>query len=204
MGRYDEVYRRSIDDPQAFRSEAAGAIRWRRKWDRVLDQSNPARPCWFDGGELNTCENALDVHVEQGRGDQPALIWDSAVAGETVRYTYRELLQQVARFAGALRKLGVSQGDRDGTWPAIPAITSSATADISTPTLVRERIGPVAFFKQAAVVGKLPKTLSGKILRGTIRKIADAVPYIMPPTIEDPAALEETARTLASLGYPHK
>jgi propionyl-CoA synthetase len=70
--------------------------------------------------------------------------------------------------------------------------------------LVRERIGPVAFFKQAAVVGKLPKTRSGKILRGTIRKIADAVPYTMPPTIEDPAALEDMTRTLARLGYPHK
>ncbi len=112
MGRYDEVYRRSIDDPESFWSEAAGAIRWRRKWDRVLDKSNPARPRWFDGGELNTCENALDVHVEQGRCDQTALIWDSAVAGETARYTYRELLQHVARLAGALRKLGVDKGDR--------------------------------------------------------------------------------------------
>jgi propionyl-CoA synthetase len=112
MGRYDQVYRRSIDDPEGFWSEAAGAIRWRRKWDRVLDKSNPARPRWFDGGELNTCENMLDVHVEQGRGDQAALIWDSAVAGESARYTYRELLQHVARFAGALRKLGVDKGDR--------------------------------------------------------------------------------------------
>jgi propionyl-CoA synthetase len=70
--------------------------------------------------------------------------------------------------------------------------------------LVRERIGPVAFFKQAAVVGKLPKTRSGKILRGTIRKIADGIQYTTPATIEDPAALDDMSRTLSRLGYPRK
>jgi len=70
--------------------------------------------------------------------------------------------------------------------------------------LVRERIGPVAFFKQAAIVGKLPKTRSGKILRGTIRKIADGVEYATPPTIEDPAALDEMTRLLSRLGYARK
>ena len=70
--------------------------------------------------------------------------------------------------------------------------------------LVRERIGPVAAFKLAIVVARLPKTRSGKILRGTIRKIADGIEYQMPPTIEDPAAIEEMARVLEHLGYPHK
>src|SRR5260370_6082769 len=68
--------------------------------------------------------------------------------------------------------------------------------------LVRERIGPVAFFKTAAVVAKLPKTRSGKILRGTIRKIADGAQWTIPPTIGDPAALDERARALRRLGYP--
>ena len=68
--------------------------------------------------------------------------------------------------------------------------------------MVRERIGPVAFFKVAAVVPRLPKTRSGKILRGTIKKIADGVPYDMPATIEDPAVLEEITGSLARLGYP--
>ena len=112
MGRYDEVYRRSLQDPEAFWGEAARALRWRKPWDRVLDRSDPRWPRWFEGGELNTCENALDVHVESGRADQLALIWDSAVANQTVKYTYRELLQETARFAGALRRLGVGKGDR--------------------------------------------------------------------------------------------
>ena len=112
MGRYQEVYRRSLEDPEGFWAEAAGALRWRKKWDRVLDKASPRRPRWFDGGALNTCENALDVHVDAGRGDQLALVWDSAVTQATARYTYRELRAEVALFAGALRRLGVGQGDR--------------------------------------------------------------------------------------------
>ena len=112
MGRYQEVYRRSLEDPEGFWAEAAGALRWRKKWDSVLDKTSPRRPRWFDGGALNTCENALDVHVDAGRGDQLALVWDSAVTQATARYTYRELRAEVALFAGALRRLGVEKGDR--------------------------------------------------------------------------------------------
>jgi len=112
MGRYDEVFRRSLQEPETFWAEAARALRWRKRWNRVLDRDDPRRPRWFEGGELNTCENALDVHVESGRGDQVALIWDSAVANQTMKYTYRELLQETARFAGALRRLGAGKGDR--------------------------------------------------------------------------------------------
>jgi propionyl-CoA synthetase len=112
MGRYDEEFRRSLQDPEGFWGEAAKALRWRKGWDRVLDRDDPKHPRWFQGGELNTCENALDVHVESGRADQLALIWDSAVANQIAKYTYRELLQETARFAGALRKLGVGKGDR--------------------------------------------------------------------------------------------
>ena len=112
MGRYQDVYRRSLDDPQRFWGEAARALRWRKAPELVLDPSNPGKPRWFEGGELNTCENALDVHVENGRGDQVALVWDSAVANQVMKLTYRELLEHVARFGGALRSLGVEKGDR--------------------------------------------------------------------------------------------
>src|SRR5260221_7581008 len=112
MGRYDDVYRRSLQDPAGFWAEAADAIRWRRQWNRALDPASPKQPRWFDGGELNTCENAVDVHVDQGRADQLALIWDSAVTGAVAKYTYRELQREVATFAGGLRRLGVVKGDR--------------------------------------------------------------------------------------------
>jgi propionyl-CoA synthetase len=112
MGRFDEVYRRSLEEPEEFWAEAAAAIDWDEPWERVLDDSRAPFYRWFAGGRLNTCHNALDRHVENGRADQLALIYDSPVTGTTARFTYRELRDAVARFAGALRQLGVGQGDR--------------------------------------------------------------------------------------------
>ena len=109
---YDEVHARSLSDPESFWAEAAEAIHWTKRWERVLDDSNPPSYRWFTGGELNTCYNALDVHVENGRGDQPALIYDSPVTGAKRRYTYSGLRDEVARFAGVLAGLGVSKSDR--------------------------------------------------------------------------------------------
>ncbi len=112
MSNYAEAYRRSIEDPDGFWGEAAEAIHWDRKWDRVLDDSNKPFYRWFAGGMMNTCYNAVDRHVEAGRGDQAALIYDSPVTGSKKTYSYRELQDQVARFAGGLRSLGVDKGDR--------------------------------------------------------------------------------------------
>jgi propionyl-CoA synthetase len=111
MGRYEEIFQRSITDPETFWSEAAEAITWQRKWDKVLDGSNKPFYRWFSGGELNTCYNALDRHVEGGRAEQTALIYDSPVTKQIQKFTYRELLDQVSRFAGALKDLGVGKGD---------------------------------------------------------------------------------------------
>ena len=110
--RYDDVYKRSIEDPEGFWGEAAEAIHWTRKWDRVLDDSKAPFYRWFSGGELNTCYNALDFHVENGRADQPALIYDSPVTETKKTYTYAELRDEVARFAGVLADQGVKKGDR--------------------------------------------------------------------------------------------
>ncbi|HEX9576302.1 MAG TPA: AMP-binding protein, partial [Myxococcales bacterium] len=112
MGRYEEMFRRSLEDPDGFWSEAARPLRRRKKWERVLDKSRPDLPQWFQGGLINTCENALDVHVEGGRAEQLALIWDSAVTNSVAKFTYRQLRDEVALFAGALARLGVVKGDR--------------------------------------------------------------------------------------------
>jgi propionyl-CoA synthetase len=109
---YDAVYARWLSDPLSFWAEAAEAVHWHRKWDRVLDDSRPPFHRWFPGGQLNTCYNALDRHVEDGRADQPALIYDSPVTGTVQTLTYRELLDQVARFAGVLSAQRVQKGDR--------------------------------------------------------------------------------------------
>jgi len=121
MGPYEEAFRRSIDDPEGFWGEAAGAVDWYREPARILDDANPPFYRWFAGGELNTCHNALDRHVEGGRAEQPALVYDSPVTGTVRRFTYRELLDQVARFAGVLARLGVRKGDRVVVYmPMIP------------------------------------------------------------------------------------
>jgi propionyl-CoA synthetase len=112
MGRYAEAFRQSIDDPEAFWGTAAQGIEWYREPTVVLDKSDPPMYRWFADGILNTCFNAVDRHVRDGRGDQAALIYDSPVTGTSRVFTYRELLAEVARFAGVLRGLGVSAGDR--------------------------------------------------------------------------------------------
>ena len=111
MGKYDEIFQRSVTDPEAFWGEAAENISWYKKWDRVLDDSKKPFYRWFTGGEMNTCYNAVDRHVEAGRGDQTAIIYDSPVTKQVQKITYRELLDQVSRFAGALKDLGVVKGD---------------------------------------------------------------------------------------------
>jgi propionyl-CoA synthetase len=112
MGGYRDLFNASIADPAAFWADAARAVTWTREPQRVLDDSNPPFYRWFPDGELNTCANALDRHVASGRAEQPALIYDSPVTGSQRTYTYRELLDETARFAGALRGLGVGKGDR--------------------------------------------------------------------------------------------
>ena len=112
MGRFDEMYRHSLDDPEKFWAEAAAEIDWDEPWERVLDESRAPFYRWFAGGRLNSCHNALDRHVEGRRADQLALIYDSPVTGTTASFTYRELRDAVARFAGALVAEGVGRGDR--------------------------------------------------------------------------------------------
>ncbi len=110
--RYAQVYRRSLEDPEGFWAEAAAEIDWDRPWDITLDRDAAPSPRWFAGGELNTCYNALDRHADGGRGDQAALIYDSPVTGVVRSFTYAELRQQVALFAGVLHRRGVGRGDR--------------------------------------------------------------------------------------------
>jgi propionyl-CoA synthetase len=112
MTPYAETYRRALERPEAFWAEAAEAIDWEKRWDRVLDDSRPPFYRWFAGARLNTCWNAVDRHVAAGRGERVALIWDSPVTGQIARFTYRELRDRVARFAGVLAGLGVKTGDR--------------------------------------------------------------------------------------------
>ncbi len=111
-GSYQEIYARSLQDPEGFWAEAAEALAWDRRWDRVLDDARPPFYRWFAGGRLNTCYNAVDRHVEAGRGDQLAVIHDSPVTDSIRTLTFAQLQDQAARFAGVLQRQGVGYGDR--------------------------------------------------------------------------------------------
>lgn len=112
MGKiYDDVYGQSIKDPEKFWSEAATKVHWYHKWDKVLDVVD-GHYRWFVGGCMNSCYNALDLHIHNGRANQLALIFDSPVTDTKKSYTYRQLRDRVAKVAGMLVNKGVYKGDR--------------------------------------------------------------------------------------------
>ena len=112
MGRYEDVFHRSLTDPAGFWAEAARAIDWYTEPETILDDGNPPFYRWFRGGTLNTCHNALDRHVDGGRAEQRALIYDSPVTAAKKTFTFGELRDETARFAGVLANLGIEKGDR--------------------------------------------------------------------------------------------
>jgi propionyl-CoA synthetase len=109
---YQELYDLSINNPTQFWGDAAKNIDWYKQPTKILDDANPPFYRWFADGELNTCHNALDRHVENGRAEQLALIYDSPVTDSVKKFTYQELRDTVAKFAGALKANGVQKGDR--------------------------------------------------------------------------------------------
>ena len=112
MTNYQSAYAQSMADPNEFWGNAAKLVKWDKNPKVILDDSNPPLYRWFSDGMLNTCFNALDRHVIDGRADQPAVIHESAITGKSLTLTYAQMLEKVARFAGALRMAGVEKGDR--------------------------------------------------------------------------------------------
>ena len=111
-GNYESVYQSALQDPEGYWARAAEDIHWYKKWDRVLDDTDAPYYRWYTGGEVNTCYNAVDLHVEHGRGDQAAIIYDSPITGTGRTLTYAELLEETALFAGVLAGNDIGRGDR--------------------------------------------------------------------------------------------
>ncbi len=126
MGEYQKAYDESITNPESFWDRAAQDVVWSKKYSKVLDDSGKPFYRWFIDGEMNTCYNALDYHIEQGRGDQVAVIYDSPVTGKVQKITYREFRDEVALFAGALKNNGIGPGDRVIVY--MPMIPQAAVA----------------------------------------------------------------------------
>lgn len=187
MGAYDESYRRSLDDPEGFWLEAAEAISWSSPPTRALDSAQAPLYRWYPDGSLNTSYNALDRHVEAGHGDRAALIYDSPVTGTGRTYTYAELRDEVARFAGALASLGVGKGDRVIVY--MPMVPEAAVA-----MLACARLGAI---HSVVFGGFAPKELAARIEDATPRVIVAASCGIEPTRVVEykpiiDAALELT------------
>ena len=117
---YDAMWRRSVEDPEGFFGEVARELPWLEPFDSVLDWSGAPVARWFGGGKLNVSHVCLDHHVEAGRGDDVALIWEGE-PGDERRFTYTELLREVCRFANVLKARGIGKGDRVAIYmPMIP------------------------------------------------------------------------------------
>ena len=109
---FKEIYQNSIRNPEEFWQKVSDDIFWYKKPKQILNKDNPPFYKWFCDGTTNTCYNALDIHIDQGRGDKIALIYDSPITGNKKQFTYKDLKGKVSKFAGALKNQGVNKGDR--------------------------------------------------------------------------------------------
>ncbi len=187
MSNYKDVHRQSIEDPDEFWAAAAAGIDWEKRWDRVLDDSAAPIYRWFPGGRLNTCYNALDRHVANGRGEQDAIIYDSPVTDSQRKITYRELRDEVAVFAGALVNAGVGKGDRVIIY--MPMIPETIVA-----VLACARIGAV---HSVVFGGFAPNELATRIDDATPKAIVSASCGIEPSRVIEYKPLLDQAIELA-------
>jgi len=188
MGGYDETYRRSLEDPEGFWLEAATAIDWVKAPDRALDDSAAPLFRWFPDAALNTSYNALDRHVAAGNGDRPALIHDSPVTGSRRTLSYRELQDEVAVFAGALRSLGVAKGDRVIVY--MPMVPEAVVA-----MLACARLGAV---HSVVFGGFAPKELAARIDDAAPKVIVAASCGIEPTRVVEYKPIIEEALSIAA------
>ncbi|MEO5831768.1 MAG: propionyl-CoA synthetase [Nakamurella sp.] len=194
MTSYDELFQASVADPESFWMRAAEAVDWDVAPTRALDASAPPFYRWFPDGELNVAHNALDRHVAAGRGNQAALIYDSPVTGTQRTYTYRQLRDEVASFAGVLTGLGVGKGDRVVIY--MPMIPEAAIA-----MLASARIGAV---HSVVFGGFAPKELAVRIDDATPAVVVSASCGIEGARVIDYVPLLDAAMGMAQFTPAHR
>ena len=151
---FGEVYENSIKNPEKFWKEISDDIFWFKKPSKILNKSTPPFYKWFEDGVTNTCYNALDTHIDNGRGNKVALIYDSPITNKKKQFTYKELREKVSKFAGALTNQGIGKGDRIIIY--MPMIPEAVIA-----MLACGRIGAI---HSVVFGGFSPEALAGRIL----------------------------------------
>ena len=110
--KFNKIYQESIQNPEKFWQNVSEDIFWFKKPTKILNKSKPPFYKWFEDGVTNTCYNAIDTHIDQGKGDKIALIYDSPITNKKAKFTYKELREKISKFAGALDNQGIKKGDR--------------------------------------------------------------------------------------------
>ena len=195
---YNRHLEQSLKNPEDYWGEISENTVWTKKWDKVLDNSNSPFVRWFVNGELSLCYNAVDRHVDEGHGDQAALIWDSPITGAKRTISYRELQENVARAAGLLSRMGVEKGDRVMVYmPMIPETIISMLAII--------RLGAV---HSVVFGGFAAKELAVRIRHCEPKVIISASCGIEPgrvvqykPNVDEAISLAEAESSVKSLVY---
>ena len=187
--RYDEIYRRAERDPEGFWAEAAADIDWMKPWNKVFDKDQGVYGRWFIGAKCNTCFNAVDRHVDKGRGAQAAIIYDSPVSGSKRTISYAGLLEEVRVLASVLRDLGVGKGDRVIIY--MPMVPEAAFA-----MLACARIGAI---HSVVFGGFAPRELATRIEDAAPKVILSASCGIEPTRIVAYKPLLDEAIELASV-----
>ena len=197
---YDALYKDSIENPEAFWAKMAEELDWTRKWDRVLDDSNPPFFKWFGGGKINASYNCLDRHLTTWRKNKAAIIWEGE-PGESRTLTYQELHRQVCKCANALKGLGIRKGDRVTIYmPMIPelVIAMLACARIgATHSIIFGGFSANALIdRNQDAQAKLVITADGGYRRGAIVDLKGAVDEALPkcPTVEKVLVVERTKK----------
>ena len=123
LTEYKELYKKSIEDMEGFWYEQAKSISWFKPYDKVWEKTDLFPGKWFVGGKLNVSYNCIDRHIEAGKGDKVAIIWEADEPGEIRKFTYKQLKEEVCKVANGMKKLGLEKGDRVTIWlPMIPEL----------------------------------------------------------------------------------
>ena len=206
---YRGLYARSVRDPEVFWGEQAEALRWTKKWDRVLEW-NPPFAKWFVGGELNLSDNCLDRHLTTWRRNKAAIVWEGE-PGETRTLTYQQLHREVCRFANVLKQLGVVKGDRVGIY--MPMIPEAAVAMLACARIGATHSVVFGGFSAEALRdrmndarAKLIVTADGAYRRGTVVRLKAAVDGALTgaPSVKNVVVVKRTGEdTPMRLGRDH-
>ncbi|HIL12003.1 MAG TPA: hypothetical protein EYG11_25230 [Candidatus Latescibacteria bacterium] len=198
---YQSIYQSWQADPQAFWAQAAADVQWYEPWAKVLDDTRAPFYQWFAGGQLNSCYNALDYHVESGRAEQAALIYDSPVTDTVKEFSYRELRDEVASLAGVLTQNGVEKGDRVIIYmPMVPEAVMAMLACARIGAVHSVVFGGFAANELATRIDDAkPKMIMSASCGIEIKRLVEYKP-LLDKAIDDPVILTEMAEAMAGLG----